>query len=95
MWTYARKWQNGIYGPIRDGDGDVAQSILCSVFELMVEKLKKRIEAANGPVMDKVADALTESMDKEFEAMKQKSSAKKELHEKLAKIFSEGSQKQK
>jgi hypothetical protein len=57
----------------------------------MVEKLKKRIEAANGPVMDKVADALTESMDKEFEAMKQKSSAKKELHEKLAKIFSEGS----
>ena len=63
--------------------------------ELMVEKLKKRIEAANGPVMDKVADALTESMGKEFEAMKQKSSAKKELQEKLAKIFSEGSQKQK
>ena len=63
--------------------------------ELMVEKLKKRIEAANGPVMDKVADALMESMGKEFEAMKQKSSAKKELHEKLAKIFSEGSQKQK
>lgn len=24
--------------------------------QLMVEKLKKRIEAANGPVMDKVAD---------------------------------------
>ncbi|MDQ6866005.1 MAG: hypothetical protein M3044_19540 [Thermoproteota archaeon] len=63
--------------------------------ELMVEKLKKRIEAANGPVMDKVADALMESMGKEFEAVKQKSSAKKELHEKLAKIFSEGSQKQK
>ena len=62
--------------------------------ELMVEKLKKRIEAANGPVMDKVADALMENMVKEFEAMKQKSSAKKELHEKLAKIFSEGGQKQ-
>jgi hypothetical protein len=63
--------------------------------ELMVEKLKKRIEVANGPVMDKVADALTESMGKEWQAMIQQSSAKKELHEKLAKIFSEGSQKQK
>ncbi|MDQ6667178.1 MAG: hypothetical protein M3Y53_03005 [Thermoproteota archaeon] len=63
--------------------------------ELMIEKLKKRIEAANGPVMDKVADALMESMGKEWQAMVQKSSAKKELHEKLAKIFSEGSQKQK
>jgi hypothetical protein len=63
--------------------------------ELMVEKLKKRIEAENGPVMNKVADALMESMVKEFEAMKQKSFTKKELHEKLAKIFSEGNQKQK
>lgn len=63
--------------------------------ELMIEKLKKRIEAANGPTMDKVADALTESIGKEWQAMVQKSSAKKELHEKLAKIFSEGSQKQK
>jgi hypothetical protein len=57
--------------------------------ELMIEKLKKRIEATNGPVMDKVADALTESMGKEWQAMIQKSSAKKELHEKLAKIFSD------
>ena len=63
--------------------------------ELMVEKLKKRIEAANGPVMDKVADALTESIGKEWQAMVQKSSAKKELHEKLARIMSEASQKQK
>ena len=45
--------------------------------------------------MDKVADALTESMGKEWQAMIQKSSAKKELHEKLAKIFSEANQKQK
>ena len=95
MWRYARKWQNGIYGPIRDGDGDVAQSIFAAYSELMIEKLKRRIEAANGSVMDKVADALTESMGKEWQAMIQKSSAKKELHEKLAKIFSEANQKQK
>src|SRR5215469_4384094 len=63
--------------------------------ELMIEKLKKRIEAANGPVMDKVADAFMESMGKEWQAMIQKSSVKRELHEKLAKIFHEGSQKQK
>ena len=63
--------------------------------ELMIEKLKRRIEAANGSVIDKVADALTESMGKEWQAMIQKSSAKKELHEKLARIFSEASQKQK
>lgn len=41
--------------------------------------------------MDKVADAITESMDKEWQTMMQKSSAKKELHEKLAKIMSEAS----
>ena len=63
--------------------------------ELMIEKLKKRIEAANGPVMDKAADALMESIGKEWQAMIQKSSAKRELHEKLAKIMSESGQKQK
>jgi hypothetical protein len=63
--------------------------------QLMVEKLKKRIEATNGPTMDKVADALTESMSKGWQSMIQKSAAKKELHEKLAKIMGEASQKQK
>ncbi len=63
--------------------------------ELMIEKLKKRIEAANGPTMDKVADALMENIGKEWQAMIQKSSTKKELHEKLAKIMNEASQKQK
>lgn len=46
-------------------------------------------------IVDEVADALMESMSKEFEAMKQKSFAKKELREKLVKILSEGNQKQK
>ena len=63
--------------------------------ELMIEKLKKRIEAANGSVMDRVADAIVESIGKEWQAMIQKSSVKRELHEKLAKIMSEASQKQK
>ena len=63
--------------------------------ELMIEKLKKRIDAANGPVMDKVADVIVESIGKEWQTMIQKSAAKKEVHEKLAKIMSESSQKQK
>ena len=50
--------------------------------QLMIEKLKKRIEAANGPVMDRVADALVESIGKEWQAMIQKSSTKRESHEK-------------
>lgn len=62
--------------------------------QLMTEKLKKRIEAASGPVLDKMADALIESINKDWQAMIQKSSAKKEFHEKLAKIMSESSQKQ-
>jgi hypothetical protein len=61
--------------------------------QLMIEKLKKRIKSVHGPVMDKLADAITESMDKEWQAMIQKSSTKKELHEKLIRIMSEASQK--
>jgi hypothetical protein len=45
--------------------------------------------------MDRVADALVESIGKEWQAMIQKSSVKREIHEKLAKIMSEASQKQK
>ena len=63
--------------------------------ELMIEKLKKRVETEHGSVMDKMADAFVESMGKEMKAMIQKTSAKRELHEKLAKIMSEASQKQK
>lgn len=60
--------------------------------ELMTGKLKKMIEARNGPIMDKMADALMESVGKEWQAMIQKSSAQKELHEKLAEIMTESSQ---
>ncbi len=35
----------------------------------MMEKLKKRIEATNGPNMDKVAGALMENMGKQWQAM--------------------------
>ena len=92
-----------MHGHSKMGSGDVFEFVMAmwhkAAFtahsELMVEKLKKRIEAVNGPVMDKVADAIMESMGKEWQAMIQKSTTKRELHEKLAKIFHEGMQKQK
>jgi len=92
-----------MHGHNKMGSGDVFEFVMAmwhkAAFaahsELMVEKLKKRIEAVNGPVMDKVADAIMDSMGKEWQAMIQKSTAKRELHEKLAKIFHEGMQKQK
>ena len=58
--------------------------------EVEVEKLKERIEANWGPLMDKVADAVIEAMGKQWQAMLQDAGADKELNEKVAKIFSEG-----
>ncbi len=42
--------------------------------ELMVEKIKKRIEATYGPTMDKLAEAFMESIGKRWQAMIQKTS---------------------
>jgi hypothetical protein len=63
--------------------------------ELMVEKIKKRIDAAYGPTMDKLAEAFMESMGKQWQAMLQKTSANQEFQEKLTKILGEASQQQK
>jgi hypothetical protein len=60
--------------------------------DLMVEKIKKRIETAYGPTMDKLADAFMESMGKQWQAMVQKTSANQEFQEKLTKILGEAQQ---
>ena len=60
--------------------------------ELMTEKIKKRIELAYGPTMDKLAEAFMESMGKQWQAMVQKTSANQEFQEKLTKILGEASQ---
>ena len=60
--------------------------------ELMIEKIKKRIETAYGPTMDKLADAFMESMGKQWQAMVQKTSANQEFQEKLTKILGEAQQ---
>ena len=61
----------------------------------MAEKIKKKIETAYGPTMDKLAEAFMESMGKQWLAMVQKASANQEFQEKLIRILGEASQQQK
>lgn len=63
--------------------------------ELMAEKIKKRIDAAYGPTMDKLAEAFMESMGKQWQAMVQKTSASQEFQEKLTRILGEATRQQK
>ncbi len=58
--------------------------------ELMTEKRKETLEAAMGPMADKVADAVFEAMGKTWQSMLLQTEAEAELREKLAKILSEG-----
>ena len=58
--------------------------------ELMVEKLKKRMESRWGPATDKEHDALIEKMEKQWMAMFQQTGAEEEFRKKLAKIYTEG-----
>jgi hypothetical protein len=64
-----------------------------AMIETQKEKLKKRIEAAWGPMMDKVADAVIESMGKTWQSMLVQAAADQELREKIAKIWSETGRK--
>lgn len=60
-----------------------------AMIENQKEKVKKRIEAAWGPVMDKVAEAVIDSMGKTWQSMLQQAGAEQELREKLERIWSE------
>lgn len=57
--------------------------------EAMKDRMRKRIEAAYGPTMDKAGDAVIETVGKVWSAMLTQSEAKKDLVSKLQKIFSE------
>jgi len=84
----------GAADPVEMGMTMWKQAFFNAMMETHAEKLKKRIEAAWGPMMDKVADAVVEAMGKQWQAMLQQAGADQELREKLARIWSEG-QKQK
>ena len=61
--------------------------------ELMAEKLKKKIDAAWGPMTDKAADAMIERMGSQWHAMVQQTMAEQAFREKLTKLYSEGERK--
>jgi hypothetical protein len=60
-----------------------------AMHEAQVERMRKRIENAWGPVMDKSADAVIESFGKMWQSMVLQAEAKRELEAKLQKIASE------
>lgn len=60
-----------------------------AMHQVHVEKLKKKIEAAWGPNIDKSADAAIESFGKIWQSMLLQSEAKQEFASKLQKIASE------
>ncbi len=57
--------------------------------EFMKEKMKEKIEATMGPMADKAADAVFESMVKTWQSVHLQKEAETELREKLAEILSE------
>jgi hypothetical protein len=57
--------------------------------EVQVDILKKRIQAAWGSNMDKVGDAVLETMGVKWQSMLANSKAQTELREKITKIWSE------
>lgn len=82
------------HGPEENSPVNMAISMWRKAFfeahmQFMTEKLKKRMEAAWGPTADKAADAVLETMGKQWMAMIQQTAAEQELHERMAKIFKE------
>jgi hypothetical protein len=57
--------------------------------EAMTEKLKKKIDAAWGEFDDKVAQAMMERMESQWQAMFQQTVTEQLFHEKLTKLYKE------
>ena len=86
--------EGGIVGKGSSNPVEMASLIWQKAFfkahvELMAEKLKKKIDAAWGPVTDKAADAMIERMGDQWHAIIQQAAAEQTFREKLAKLYSE------
>lgn len=60
-----------------------------ALFDLKVEKLKKKIEEKWGSNLDQAAEAVVEASGKEWEALGSTAQAKQELYSKLANILTQ------
>lgn len=83
-----------VMDPVEHARQEWHRAFFQALHEAHVERLRKRIETAWGPSMDKVADAVIESFGKYWQSMIMQSEARKELDAKMQKIFSEASRKQ-
>ena len=61
-----------------------------AMHEVQVDILKKKIQGAWGPQMEKVADAVLEAMGIKWQSMLATGKAKVDLRDKIIKVFSEG-----
>ncbi len=60
-----------------------------ALYQAQVERIRKRIDAKSGPMLDKMADAVVESFAKMWQSKMAKIEAGQELEAKLGKILSE------
>jgi hypothetical protein len=61
--------------------------------DAMTERMRKKIESAYGPSMDKASEAVFEAMGKMWSSMLTQSEAKNEVASKLQRIFSEANKR--
>jgi hypothetical protein len=60
-----------------------------ALYQIQVERIKKRIDAKSGPMLDKMADAVVESFEKMWKSKMAKIEAGQDLEAKLRMILSE------
>ena len=84
----------GASNPVEMGAVIWQKAFFKAHLEFMAEKLKKKIDAAWGPMADKAADAMIERMGTQWQAMVQQAMAEQTFREKLTKLYSEGEKKQ-
>ena len=83
----------GTADPVKQSMEMLHRAFHDAMYQVHVERLKKRIDANFGPALDKSADTMIETAGKVWQSMLMQSEGKKELESKLQKIFSETSRR--
>ncbi len=76
--------------PVEMAIGMWKEAFCDAMHEVQVEILKKKIQAAWGPQMDKAGEVILETMGIKWQSMMANGKAQVDLREKLVKIWSEG-----
>lgn len=79
--------------PIQHAMMSCHKAFFAAHHDALTERMRKRIETAYGPTMDKAADAAFEAIGKMWSSMLVQSESKHEVASKLQKIFSEANKR--